>query len=465
FGTTYQPLFTESRPYDQASLDAATRYVERLEANLGGTELEPVLRFVLSQPARPDLPRQVVVLTDGAVTNTDTVIALAARHRQTSRVFTFGIGSAASQHLVRGLARAGGGAAEFIHPGERIETRVMRQFARLLAPAMTDVRIEWIGGDVTTAPEELAPVFAGQRLLAYGLVTGTMPSAARLTASLIDGVQTWDIRIDDAPVAGTIALTLAARTRIRELEESPEWTALHGSRQRGRKHASVRQQIIALAIRHGLMSRETSFVAVERRATPVIGEVQLRRVPVMLAHGWAGTSLRDFGIPGPMYVSSSRPLAVHWGDAADASAMDVGASVPSAGQSITRRSTEKSFKSRWGLSALSGFGRSARRPAVLDELVALQDADGSWALTSALARIVDRELSVLEARLPDTADETRRASATALAIVWLEVHASAWQDEWQLLRDKARRWLSDRPALERADWLDFARDILAAGSR
>ena len=30
-------------------------------------------------------------------------------------------------------------------PGERIEPKVLRQFARLLSPALTDVRVEWVG--------------------------------------------------------------------------------------------------------------------------------------------------------------------------------------------------------------------------------------------------------------------------------------------------------------------------------
>ena len=40
------------------------------------------------------------------------------------RVFTFGIGSGVSTELVRGIARAGNGRAEFVYEGERIQPKV-----------------------------------------------------------------------------------------------------------------------------------------------------------------------------------------------------------------------------------------------------------------------------------------------------------------------------------------------------
>ena len=42
----------------------------------------------------------------------------------TSRCFSFGIGSGASTHLVKGIAQAGMGTSEFITSGERMQPKV-----------------------------------------------------------------------------------------------------------------------------------------------------------------------------------------------------------------------------------------------------------------------------------------------------------------------------------------------------
>src|SRR5262245_28001047 len=121
FGSRYEALFPASREYDERSLTAASDHIAGMQADLEGTEILPALKFVFEQKGGSELTKQVVVLTDGQVSNTDAVLALAKQHAPHIRVFTFGIGAGASHHLVRGLARAAGGSAEFIYPGESIE--------------------------------------------------------------------------------------------------------------------------------------------------------------------------------------------------------------------------------------------------------------------------------------------------------------------------------------------------------
>ena len=473
FGYGHQALFDESRPYDQTSLDAAAAHVAQMHADLGGTVILPALASILEQPTHPEISRQVVVLTDGQVTNTDAVIALAAKHQATTRIFTFGIGAGASEHLVRGLARAGGGMAEFIYPGERIEPKVLRQFARLLSPALTDVRVEWRGGSVAQAPETVPAVFAGSRLLLYGFVKHGLPTSAHLTAASPSGPLSFDVPIGAAAEgSGRTVATLAARRRIRELEEGTASLERQNSQRRHRRHTRAGKEIIELSMRYGLMSRETSFVAIERREAPVAGDVQLRTVPIALITGWGGSHAAPM-IAASMSLGSTGPIP----DAAG-----VHRSAPGFGPPTARPSRISAMgKSLWNRVRLveepkapDGPPRGERASGRVDwtlaermqHLIELQTADGYWTLTENLAILVlriERDSIAAAVGAPREANGMEKAWATALAITWLEVQVPDAIDQWRLVAAKAREWL-DRSAVASPDkrsWLELAHEFLS----
>lgn len=76
-------------------------------ANLGGTNILTPLSQVLQTKPKEGYPRQLFILTDGEVSNTQECINFVRQHSDTTRVFTFGIGRQASADLVKGLAKAG----------------------------------------------------------------------------------------------------------------------------------------------------------------------------------------------------------------------------------------------------------------------------------------------------------------------------------------------------------------------
>jgi Ca-activated chloride channel family protein len=488
YGSTHQALFRKSQAYDQRALQTASAHVADIEADLGGTELLPALEFVLERAVSAELPRHVVVLTDGQVTNTDAVFELAARYAHNTRIFTFGIGPGASHHLVRGLARAGGGTAEFIYPGERIEPKVLRQLGRLLSPALTDVEVEWLGGTVTQAPLKIPPVFAGGRLMLYGLVKDRRPSRVRLTAKAPAGPLAFDVPVPE-PADGsrrTVA-TLAARARIRELEEGSEWLSGRGSRQKDRKTAGARNEIVALSRRYTLLSRETSFVAIERRDTPVAGDVQLRKVPIALTSGWGaerqlglrqalssvgglkfGSAMRDYGASAPRRVGASLQRSASWfrrGRPVDVPPVDV----PDFLLEDDADDDENDNALIDPLAAPRGPSRLqagvATRSSGVNALILLQSSDGSWDLTDQLASILGREPAELRSAIqgaPRFPQAVRRAWATALALVWLDRNAADRQEEWRLLANKARAWIAGTavPAPGGGTWIAKAETFL-----
>ena len=236
-----------------------------------------------------------------------------------------------------------------------------------------------------------------------------------------------------------------------------------GSRQRERKATGISREIVDLSIRYGLISRETSFVAIERREAAVTGDIQLRRIPIALTSGWGG--LQDELLSTHFHAARAMPssLAPTHSSAVGPAAF----SLASAHEEIQMLKTEppkRPFLSR----ALEGLSRArrpssaAQPPGGMHALIALQGADGSWDLTRELCAIIGHELTALEAVLSGATghpDEMRRAWATAMALVWLAERAGGSEDEWRLLAAKAHRFLDAVAAVpqSRGSWFDAAK--------
>ena len=192
--------------------------------------------------------------------------------------------------------------------------------------------------------------------------------------------------------------------------------------------------------------------------------MQLRRVPVALAHGWGGrrtpvpflaASAQSAYAHGPdmaIPITLGGPGGIEWGDRFGAKSREYETDAPR----IIRRAVRSTAQSRTSVStrafeALSGLASrrprhtaSPARPEGVDDLVKLQRASGSWDLDEALAQVLGRRLEDIRRAMPAATvpgDTTTRAWATALALAWLERHASAQQDEWRALAVKAHRWL------------------------
>jgi Ca-activated chloride channel homolog len=444
FGNTHSALFPESRPIGAETLASALSYVKSMDGDMGGTEILPALKFVLDAKAQEGLPRQVFVITDGEVSNTDAVIELVRHHGARTRVFAFGIGAAPSHHLVKALARAGEGEAEFIAPGERAEEKVLRQLGRARAAALTEVRVDWGGLEVEQAPYVLPPVFADGRVVVFGRVDELRPADVTLRASGSQGEVAFPVSLDASTVAsGSLVSTLWARRAIRDLEEG--CSRLHGPRGSRQERAAaglgerVKAEIVRLGTTYGLMSRHTSFVAIEKRETPVEGEVQLRKVPVAISTGWHGT----LAAPQLAMIGDTDALLARTAVAAPRAAL--GATPP------------------WLKSGAAALFR-LQKPAMsarLTRLVSLQDVDGSWNLTEEFAGAVGVARKKLErafASIEKTigcpgGEDLRRAFATALALRWLEMRFADSRDEWSGTAQKSYRWLETAP-LGAEFWLE-----------
>jgi Ca-activated chloride channel family protein len=456
FGSSHRKLFDESRAFDQGSLDEATRAVADIDADLGGTEILSPLRDVLGG-RRGRLPRRVLLLTDGEVGNEQEVIELATRHADSATIFTLGIGYGASDYLVDGLARASGGWAEFVHPNERIEPKVMRQMARVGAGEGGEMHVDWDGltPDLVT-PAELPPLFPGSTLTVYARVPKHTVAAARKKGEALElavvqktaeGETRLPATLDLAAVEADLTIPrLFAREAIRDLEERRgELFGARGSAQTSRKAGKAEKAILELATRYSLMSSQTSFVAVEERSEEErgeIGDAELRRIPVALLRDWHGTDrglhLLSLGSALPQRLDLRTMMASDQG-------LSWGPRMGFAGAAQAAMSPVSPLFAATPM--MADFESDTRDTSVGDPLTGLavcQRADGSWTASDVLEEATgldEKALREAASELGLSGDEGEAVVATMAVLHVLMRDYADRRDEWVLLANKAESWL------------------------
>jgi Ca-activated chloride channel family protein len=181
FGSDWKALFKEPRVFDQAHLEKAGKFVRTLDGHMGGTEILAPLKAILEQPVPAGRDRKVILLTDGQVANEAEIIALAQKHPGQCAIYPVGLGRGPNAHLIRSLARASGGAAEFVHPQARLEPVMVRLMEKVAAPTANPVEIEWDGqAPDLQAPSSLPPLHKGEHLIVLARFSGEAPRMVRL---------------------------------------------------------------------------------------------------------------------------------------------------------------------------------------------------------------------------------------------------------------------------------------------
>ena len=272
----------ERRPVDatRRNVDRARHYVRNLEA-AGGTELAGAVERALEgrRDGYGEGPfRCVAFLTDGQVGNEAEVLELLADRLGDARVFSFAVGSASNQFLAERMARFGRGAVAFLGHGDD-PRRVMGAFLeRVSRPALTDLQLDWGGADVADVyPRRIPDLYAGRPVIVSARFRGSL-DRLRLSG-WVDGRKV-SIPIDLSRADGS-SPALGVVWARRKLAELTDRLLIAG----GDPSWNERQEIQDLALRYGLLSDYTAFLAVDSSRRVEGQQGVTTPVPVHVPHG------------------------------------------------------------------------------------------------------------------------------------------------------------------------------------
>jgi Ca-activated chloride channel family protein len=276
FNSAAHALFADAQYASPAAIANAKAFVRGLKAR-GGTEMLKALNMALDGRRNENRLRQVIFLTDGSVGNEAQLFRFIKANLGDTRLFTVGIGSAPNSYFMTKAAQYGRGTFTFISRVADTKAKMTALFRKIEEPVLTDIRVTFDKATGAEAwPRKVQDLYRGEPVIVaveLKKLTGKVTIEGRFAG------KPWKLALPlTGGQAGKGMGTLWARAKIAALMDS-----LH----EGADRKEVRGQVLAVALKHHLVSKFTSLVAVDvTPARPKGHSVTTQAVAVNLPAGW-----------------------------------------------------------------------------------------------------------------------------------------------------------------------------------
>jgi len=242
----------------------------------GGTELFAALQRAFAIQSDDSVSRNIVLVTDGYISAENRVFRLVDEQLHRNNLFAFGIGSSVNRFLIESIARVGRAEA-FVVTGGADAARTAAQFSQYIsAPALTNIRVEADGVELYDLEPARVPDMLAQRpVMVIGKYRNATDDASiRLTGVGGQGEQSWTFRLAAAQAGDSTLPQLWARKRLERLYAVP-----------ADNKDVLRERIVELGLQYSLLTRHTSFVAVDDTVRNTAGDAEDVKQPLPLPKG------------------------------------------------------------------------------------------------------------------------------------------------------------------------------------
>ncbi|WP_144207002.1 marine proteobacterial sortase target protein [Shewanella donghaensis] len=284
-------LSTTSLKVNSRNIGKANQFVQKLQAN-GGTEISMALSASLLMQgdsnqtmadkradsrtntraevnsyiaSAANYLRQVIFITDGAVSNEQGLFKQIEADLGQSRLFTVGIGSAPNAHFMERAAMFGRGTYTYIGKTAEVKQKIDRLLQKIEQPVATDVKVTYQDGTVPDYwPAKIPDLYNEEPIL----VSFKSPSYNQQDI-VISGVthgEHWQLQLRQPQQASNMTDADVTRAGLDLLWANAQINAIEATQTRANSER-IKQQVEALGMKYHLVTSQTSLVAVDK--TPV----------------------------------------------------------------------------------------------------------------------------------------------------------------------------------------------------
>ena len=302
FSTDVELLFDDGTSHEASAGNIArARNFAAHFVPAGGTAIEPALREAFRTRNGSVEPRMVVFLTDGmptvGVTDPASIIRLVQSNGAGARLFAFGVGDDVNTTFLDSLAASAGGTGEYFRDGNEMERRLSSFYDRIAYPAVTNVRLTFHrevnqqtehrevnqqtepgSNAYDIYPREIHALYRGEQILVVGRYRNEGPARVVLEGRVGN-------EASDRTFAFNVSFpTFEARNEfvprvwaVRKVGGLLDEIRLHGER------AELREEVITIARRFGLVTPYTSYLVAPDVQMPTAPDLRDRTIDLHLS--------------------------------------------------------------------------------------------------------------------------------------------------------------------------------------
>ncbi|GLX76997.1 marine proteobacterial sortase target protein [Thalassotalea insulae] len=260
FNSETEQLFHHSEMVSERTMARAQHFIDQLRAE-GGTEMYRPLNNALMMGKTSDQHasaiRQLIFITDGAVSNEFELMQLLQTAIGNARLFTVGIGRAPNGYFMKKAAQFGRGSYVFIQQLNQVQNNVSALMNKISEPVLSNIELilnKQIHQGVEIYPKQLPDLYNGQALQVA--IKSSLPiNHLQVQGDTTTALWHKQLIINDNQNAVAIS-TLWARRKIEELLDSLVTAS---------DPETIKTQVIATSIAHQIISPYTSFIALENQ--------------------------------------------------------------------------------------------------------------------------------------------------------------------------------------------------------
>ncbi|XP_021950085.1 von Willebrand factor A domain-containing protein 5A [Folsomia candida] len=483
FGNHHHFMFKGgSKRCNDQTLKDAINYANKIQSDMGGTELVAPLQNIYNESMISGYFRQVLIISDGAVCDANTIIGLVRMNAHIGRTLTLGVGSAPSHHLLEGIAKAGNGTCAFIDSDANIHKQTLAQLKNALQPSLTNIKIEWEGvqqpifqektldgynkninsQNTLTSHDKISPIFDGTQVLIFGVFEAEKPLGAKIMADSPDGTLTLGMKLSAENDLGATKMLhrLAVIKSVRELELEECVTQFLSRPRREPELTRIKEAILRVAIADGISSKYTSFTSPDGKSSNYEDNMCNRMHKVPLQYPFAYSVMKDGRdnqkCCAKIGMRQERPKLL----LAHGSAQHFPLNGTSKRPRKTSASTGKVGKIKRKPSPLKKVRRERNtihtdiEPMdtttmedvnvygldLLQRIISCQNSEGYFSLNPVFASLISLELALLK-QDAESNEWDARAWATTLAIIFFKTKLAPFESIWECVAIKSQKWI------------------------